>query len=161
MVKDGVAFIEAAIDSDPSSPAAFEAVESVRDAVHAVDGADALVGGGSAFYLDTKEAANADNVLIIPIILLVVFLILMALLRSVLAPLILIGTVVLSFGAAVGISSVLFKYVFGFAGSDPGFPLFAFVFPGGPGHRLQHLLDDASPRGDDAPRHPARDHWSP
>ncbi|WP_310528768.1 MMPL family transporter [Nocardioides sp.] len=128
LVKDDVAFIEAAIDADPSSPAAFEAVSSVREAVHAVDGAGALVGGASAFYLDTKQAANADNVLIIPIILLVVFLILVALLRSVLAPLILVGTVVLSFGAALGISSVLFKYVFGFAGSDPGFPLFSFVF---------------------------------
>jgi RND superfamily putative drug exporter len=65
---------------------------------------------------------------IIPIILLMVLLILMALLRSILAPLILIVTVVLSFGAALGISSLLFEYVFGFAGSDPGFPLFSFVF---------------------------------
>ena len=37
-------------------------------------------------------------------------------------------TAVLSFGAALGISAVLFEYAFGFAGSDPGFPLFAFVF---------------------------------
>ena len=66
--------------------------------------------------------------MIIPIILLLVFLILMVLLRSVLAPLILIATVVLSFGAALGISALLFEYVFGFAGSDPAFPLFAFVF---------------------------------
>ena len=29
---------------------------------------------------------------------------------------------------ALGISALLFEYVFGFAGSDPGFPLFAFVF---------------------------------
>ncbi|CAA9404966.1 MAG: putative membrane protein [uncultured Nocardioides sp.] len=128
MTQDGVAFIEAAISSDPSSPAAFEAVEAVREAVHDVDGADALVGGSSALYLDTKEAANADNVLIIPIILLVVFLILVALLRSILAPVILIATVVLSFGAALGISALLFEYVFGFTGSDPGFPLFSFVF---------------------------------
>ncbi|HXH77012.1 MMPL family transporter [Nocardioides sp.] len=123
-----VTFVEAAIGSDPASPAAFETVESVRDAVHAVDGADALVGGNSAFYLDTKDAANRDNLVIIPIILLVVFLILMALLRSVLAPVILIATVVLSFGAALGISALLFDYVFGFEGSDPGFPLFSFVF---------------------------------
>jgi putative drug exporter of the RND superfamily len=123
-----VTFVEAAIGSDPASPEAFATVERVRDAVHDVDGADALVGGNSAFFLDTKEAANRDNLVIIPVILLVVFLILMALLRSVLAPLILIATVVLSFGAAMGISAVLFEYVFGFAGSDPGFPLFAFVF---------------------------------
>jgi RND superfamily putative drug exporter len=123
-----VSLVEAAISFDPASPQAFATVERVRDAVHAVDGADALVGGNSAFFLDTKDAANRDNLVIIPVILLVVFLILMALLRSVLAPLILIATVVLSFGAAMGISAVLFEYVFGFAGSDPGFPLFAFVF---------------------------------
>ena len=123
-----VAFVEAAIGSDPASPEAFATVERVRDAVHGIDGADALVGGNSAFYLDTRDAANRDNLVIIPIILLLVFLILAALLRSVLAPLILIATVVLSFGAALGISAALFDYVFGFAGSDPGFPLFAFVF---------------------------------
>ena len=44
------------------------------------------------------------------------------------APLILIATVVLSFGAALGMSALLFEYVFGFAGADPAFPLFAFVF---------------------------------
>jgi RND superfamily putative drug exporter len=128
VVSGDVAFVEAAIGSDPASPEAFATVERVREAVHAVDGADALVGGNSAFYLDTRDAASRDNVVIIPIILLMVFLILMALLRSVLAPVILIATVVLSFGAALGISALLFEYVFGFAGSDPSFPLFSFVF---------------------------------
>ncbi len=66
--------------------------------------------------------------MIIPIILLMVLLILIVLLRAVTAPLILIGTVVLSFGAALGIAALLFEFVFGFAGTDPGFPLFAFVF---------------------------------
>ena len=128
VVSGDVSFVEAAIGSDPASPEAFATVERVRDAVHAVDGADALVGGNSAFDLDTRDAANRDNMVIIPIILLMVFLILMVLLRSVLAPVILIATVVLSFGAALGISALLFDYVFGFAGSDPGFPLFSFVF---------------------------------
>jgi RND superfamily putative drug exporter len=123
-----ITFVEAAIGSDPASPEAFATVERVRDAVHGVEGADALVGGNSAFFLDTRDAANRDNLVIIPIILVLVFLILTVLLRSVLAPLILIATVVLSFGAALGISAVLFEYVFGFEGSDPGFPLFAFVF---------------------------------
>ncbi len=126
--KNGVGFVEATIDADVSSEAAFEIVESVRDKVHAVPGADALVGGGSAFYLDTKEAANRDNLVIIPLVLAMVFLILMVLLRALAAPLILVATVVLSFGAALGISALLFEYVLGYAGSDPGFPLFAFVF---------------------------------
>lgn len=121
-------FVEATIAADVSSTDAFDIVEATRDAVHDVDGADALVGGGSAFYLDTKVASNRDNVVIIPIVLVVVLLILVLLLRALVAPVILMLTVVLSFGAALGISALLFEYVFGFAGSDPSFPLFAFVF---------------------------------
>ncbi len=128
VAQGGVAFIQATLTGDAASPGAFDQVEAVRSAVHQVDGADPLVAGWSAIYLDTKVAANRDNLLIIPIILLVVLLILMALLRAVAAPLMLLATVVLSFGAAMGISALLFDFVFGFAGSDPGFPLFAFVF---------------------------------
>ena len=128
VAQDGVAFLQATLTGDVSSQQAFDQVDAVRDAVHEVDGADALVGGWSAVYLDTKDGANRDNVVIIPIILIMVVLILMALLRAVAAPLMLLATVVLSFGAALGLSAVLFEYVFGFAGSDPGFPLFAFVF---------------------------------
>ncbi len=128
VIAGDAAFVQAVIDADVSSPKAFDVVNAVRTAAHAVDGADALVGGGSAFYLDTKEAASRDNIVIIPAILILVFLILVMLLRALLAPLILTATVVLSFGAAMGISAVLFEYVLGFAGSDPSFPLFAFVF---------------------------------
>ncbi|HET8961584.1 MMPL family transporter [Nocardioides sp.] len=127
-VSDERSYFEAPITEDISSTAAFDIVESSRDAAHGVEGADALVGGGSAFYLDTKLASDRDSKLIIPLVLLVVFLILVGLLRALVAPLLLMGTVVLSFGAALGISALLFEYVFGFAGSDPGFPLFAFVF---------------------------------
>ena len=63
-----------------------------------------------------------------PLILLVVFLILVALLRSVMAPLVLIGTVILSFLAALGVGYFVFDVIFGFPGSDPSLPLFAFVF---------------------------------
>lgn len=125
---DGRSWFEATINADISSSAAAGIVEESRDAAHGVDGADALVGGGSAFYLDTKIASERDSWVIMPLVLLVVLLILIGLLRALLAPLILMATVVLSFGAALGISALLFEYVFGFAGSDPGFPLFTFVF---------------------------------
>ena len=127
-VGNGRSFFEATIGEDISSTAAFDVVEQTRDVVHDVGGSDALVGGGSAFYLDTKIASTRDNQVIIPIVLVVVFVILVLLLRALISPLLLIGTVVLSFGAALGISALLFEYVFGFAGTDPGFPLFAFVF---------------------------------
>jgi RND superfamily putative drug exporter len=134
----GRSYFEATIGKDISSTAAFDIVEATRDAVHSVPGAHALVGGGSAFYLDNKIASERDSKVIIPIVLVVVLLILVLLLRALLAPLILMGTVILSFGAALGISSLLFTEVFtrigifetneGFAHTDPGFPLFTFVF---------------------------------
>jgi RND superfamily putative drug exporter len=86
------------------------------------------VGGNTAVNKDVQEASSADNRLIIPIILGVVLLVLGILLRSVAAPLILLVTVVVSFAAAVGISALVFRHVFGFEGADSSFPLFAFVF---------------------------------
>jgi RND superfamily putative drug exporter len=127
-IEGDTAYIQAAISGDAASAGAFDVVERVRDAVHAVPGADALVGGWSAVYLDTKVASSRDNKVIIPAVLLMVFLILMLLLRALAAPLILVATVVLSFGAALGLSALLFQYVFGFEVADPSFPLFAFVF---------------------------------
>ncbi len=111
---------------------------------------------GPPFYLDTKDAANRDNLVIIPIVLLLVFLILVALLRALVAPLLLIGTVVLSFGAALGISTLLFEYVFGFAGLRPRVPAVRVRVPGGAGHRLQHLPDDPGAGGDRSTTAPGR-----
>jgi RND superfamily putative drug exporter len=127
-VGQGRSWFEASLRQDVSSPAGFRVVRDARTVAHGIGGADAKVGGATAFYLDTKTAAQRDNKVIIPIVLLVVFLILMLLLRALLAPLLLMGTVILSFGAALGISTLIFTYVFDFAGADPSFPLFAFVF---------------------------------
>lgn len=133
---DGTKLITAPVQGDVADQAAFDTIKEVRAAVHQVDGADALVGGFSATYLDIQTASSHDNLLIIPIVLLVVMLILMMLLRALLAPLLLMGTVVLSFGAALGISTLLFHEVFarlydhgeGFRHTDASFPLFVFVF---------------------------------
>lgn len=123
-----VAYLEGTLTSAPDSTEAFDTIDRVRDAVHAVDGADALVGGNTAVNKDVQDASSADNRLIIPIVLVVVLLILGILLRSIAAPLILLITVVVSFAAAVGISALVFRNVFGFEGADSSFPLFAFVF---------------------------------
>jgi len=84
------------------SQAALDTVGRVRDAIHQVNGAEAIAGGDSATRGDTLNASSHDNKVIIPLILLVVVVILMALLRAVVAPLILIATVVLSFGGGPG-----------------------------------------------------------
>ena len=128
LVKGGLAFLEGTLTSNPASPAAYRTVEAVRTAVHAVPGAHALVGGDSAVNLDVQNAARHDRDLIIPIILVVVFVILALLLRAVLAPVLLMATVGLSFAAAMGVSALVFDYVFGIPASDSAFPLFVFVF---------------------------------
>lgn len=126
--EDGTSLILANLTADPLDQASIEAVHEVRDAVHSVEGADALVGGWTAVTIDVEEASARDNKVVIPIMLLAVMLILMGLLRALASPLILIGTVILSFAAALGISGVVFDLVFDRPNTDPGFPLYAFVF---------------------------------
>jgi len=128
IVLGGYAYLEGTLEDAPDSTAAQDTVDRVRDSVHAVDDADALVGGTTAINLDAQRAAERDSRVIMPLILVAVFVILALLLRAVVAPLILIATVVLSFAAALGVSALVFEHVFGFAGADTAFPLFVFVF---------------------------------
>ncbi|GIG21407.1 putative membrane protein ActII-3 [Cellulomonas chitinilytica] len=128
VVKGDLAYIEGTLTSAPDSQAAYATVDRARDELHAVPDADAKVGGATATNLDVQRAAAYDSKIIIPIILVAVFVILMILLRAIVAPLVLVGTVVLSFGAAIGVSALIFRHVFGYAGADTSFPLFVFVF---------------------------------
>ncbi|MGK5691826.1 MMPL family transporter [Streptomyces sp. URMC 128] len=125
---EGRVLFEATMTAPADSEAAKQTVERVRDTVHAVPDADAQVGGGTAALLDMDKATTHDNVLIIPLVLVVVLLILCVLLRALIAPLLLIGTVILSYTAALGISALAFRYVFDYAGEATDFPLFVFVF---------------------------------
>lgn len=125
---DGEVLLEATMTASPDSDAAHATVERVRDAVHAVPGAHARVGGGTAAVLDMEKATTHDNKLVIPLVLLVVLCVLGILLRALVAPLLLIATVVLSFAAALGISALAFRHLFDYAGESTDFPLFVFVF---------------------------------
>jgi putative drug exporter of the RND superfamily len=127
-VKDGLAFVQGTLASKPDSAAAYTTIDRARTALHAIPGANAKVGGGTAINLDVEHYAERDRNVIIPLVLVVVMIILALLLRAVVAPLVLIGTVVLSFFAALGLSALVFKHLFGFAGADTAMPLFAFVF---------------------------------
>jgi RND superfamily putative drug exporter len=119
--------VQATLKPNPYSTEAFDLIEPIRDEVHHFE-PKALVGGPTAVEFDVRDAAGWDSTVIPPLILLVVFLILVALLRAVAAPLVLIGTVILSYLAALGVGYFFFDVVFGFPGSDPSLPLFAFVF---------------------------------
>ncbi len=125
---DGLVKYEATLKDPADSAAARTTVDRLRDAVHDVPSADAKVGGTTATNLDIERASERDNLVIIPIVLGVVFLILVALLRALVAPLLMMGTVVLSFLASLGACALIFEHGFGFEGTDPGFPLLAFIF---------------------------------
>src|SRR5262249_30004079 len=128
VTRDGHAWLQGTLTTAPDSQAAYATIDKVRAGVAAVPGADALVGGNTAINLDVQRAAAHDRNVIIPVVLAVVFVILALLLRAVVAPLMLIATVVLSFAAALGVSALFFTNVFGFGGADTSFPLFVFVF---------------------------------
>ncbi|MGO4692529.1 MMPL family transporter [Glaciibacter sp. 2TAF33] len=128
-VVDGAVMLQATLDYAGDSTEAESVVRGIRSDVAADSGLEGvLVGGTTAIAIDTNDTAVHDRNLIIPIILGVILLILMLLLRSIVAPVLLVATVVLSFGAALGVSAWMFNGVFGFPGADPSVPMFGFVF---------------------------------
>ncbi len=123
---DGVAQVDAVLDAAPGTEDARAAVLAVRDAV--ADLPATYVGGGDAEALDEKAAAERDRRVILPLILVLVLVALVLLLRSVVAPVLLVATVLATYAASLGASWWLFVHVFGFAAMDVGVPLLAFLF---------------------------------
>lgn len=126
-VVDGRSIVFAALADPADSAAANDAVESLRKDLDAVS-PDILVGGATAINMDVRDTTFHDRLRVIPAILFVIFVVLALLLRSLVAPLVLMVANVLSFGSTLGISAVLFNHVFDFAATDPSTPLIGFVF---------------------------------
>jgi RND superfamily putative drug exporter len=122
----GVSEIQAVLAAPPGSDAASRTVVAIRDAV--AETPDTHVGGTEAQALDAAQASGSDRLLIFPLILGLVLVALALLLRSVVAPVILVATVVATYLASLGLSWVLFTQVLGFERLDDGVPLLAFVF---------------------------------
>jgi RND superfamily putative drug exporter len=125
---DGRLILAATLDAPPTSDAAYRIIDELRERVRTVPDANALVGGADAENLDIARTNARDRLVVMPMVIVVVFAILALLLRAVVAPLVLVATVVLSFGAALGASAVIFDRVFGFAAVEPSVPLLGFVF---------------------------------
>ena len=127
LVVDGKVLLYATLAVAADSKEARELIPVIRKEVKKID-SSILVGGQSAVNYDIDESSRRDNRVIIPIVLLLIALILGLLLRSIFAAGLLLVTVVLSFLATLGVCALVFEHVFGFAGTDASFPLFAFVF---------------------------------
>lgn len=128
-VSDGDVLVIATLTDAADSIEAEQTVRDLRVAFTDDLGEGvALVGGVTATDVDSNDTSIRDRTVIIPIVLVVILLILMMLLRAVIAPVLLILTVVVSFGSALGVSALVFDYIFQFPGADPAVPLYGFVF---------------------------------
>ncbi|MFF3109949.1 MMPL family transporter [Kitasatospora sp. NPDC057904] len=119
--------IQALLSDPPGSKAAEATVGHIRTAVHDTADPGALIGGSTAQSLDVADTTTHDERLVMPLVLAVVLLVLMVLLRSLVAPVLLLASVVLSFGAALGASVLLFRAL-GHPHSDESLPLMGFLF---------------------------------
>ena len=127
IIKDGLSILNVTLSTAPDSRESRDRIPAIREAVKSVD-ESILVGGTTAVFFDTDVAARHDNRTVIPVVLLLITLILGLLLRSIISAVLLLGTVVLSYFATLGVCALVFNHVFGFAGGDASFPLFAFIF---------------------------------
>ena len=126
-VIDGRVLIRATLLVAADSPEATEVVHRLRADLDAV-GTEVLVGGSTAINTDVLDSTKRDLKVIVPAVLIVIFIVLSLLLRSLVAPLILVVANVISFAATLGIAALDFNLIAGFPGSDPSTPLYGFVF---------------------------------
>jgi putative drug exporter of the RND superfamily len=126
-VVDGNMLLNVTLKYAPDSEEAIALIPGLRSDMESLD-KSILVGGSTSVSYDINQASKHDRNLIIPIVLFLIAIILGLLLRSIYAAVLLLGTVVVSFFATLGACALIFNHVFGFAGADPAFPLFAFIF---------------------------------
>jgi RND superfamily putative drug exporter len=124
----GISVFTAELSVNPTVARAYALIGPIRRIAKAAGGPTTLIGGAVAEQEDLDIAAHHDNEVILPMIIVAVSLILGLLLRSLVAPLLLIATVVLSYAAALGAGSFSFGHLFGYAGEDPSLVLFSFLF---------------------------------
>ena len=112
----------------PSTDQSLDQITQLRDVVHEVPGSDAVVGGAVATDLDSRIGNLQDFWLVAPLVLAVSFLVLLVLLRSVLAPVLLLTVNLASTVAAIGAGAWLSRVLFSQHALDLQVPLLAFLF---------------------------------
>ncbi|MDO5727981.1 MAG: MMPL family transporter, partial [Bowdeniella nasicola] len=124
---DGRVLVQISTEHLPDDPRSWQVVAEIRDIAHQLD-TDALVGGSAAEKLDTRDTAKADLWRVVPVTLIGIFIMLLILLRSLVAPLLLVAANVLSFLATMGACALIFTHILDLPGADPSVPLYGFVF---------------------------------
>ena len=116
------------LDAAPATDRSEDSVVELREVVDTVAGSEAIVGGSVAEAVDTSEGNLRDLTIIAPLILLVVFVVLVMVLRSIVAPVLVMTATVLSSLAALGLGTFVTTQILGFPGLDVSVPLYSFLF---------------------------------
>ncbi len=124
-----IRIVSVILKGDPNDSSSLDLVPKLRDSVANVKpGVTVLLGGGTAISYDFNNATQNDLKVIVPLALLVMAVILGILLQAIVAPIVLLASVVLSFACTLGISILFIRFVVGDAGFDASIPTFAFIF---------------------------------
>jgi RND superfamily putative drug exporter len=119
------------LEEDPTSDQALADVKGpIRDAAHAAapEGTEALVGGTTSVFVDFQKAMNRDYRVVFPVAAVVIMIILGLLLRSLVAPIYLMASVVLGFGATLGAAVLVFQHLGGRQGLIFLLPIYIYLF---------------------------------
>ncbi|OQR56530.1 MMPL family transporter [Bacillus sp. CDB3] len=127
---------EVSLAENPYSIEALDQIPKLKTSVEKVlkdagisNAKDQLwIGGETASLYDTKQITERDEAVIIPVMISIIALLLLVYLRSVVAMIYLIVTVVLSFFSALGAGWVLLHFGMGAPAIQGAIPLYAFVF---------------------------------
>jgi putative drug exporter of the RND superfamily len=123
---NGITQLDVVLEGESGSPEARDTVLQLREEVADLDETHVL--GAEAEAIDEEEGAQRDRMLILPLLLALVLGALLLLLRAVVAPVLLVVTVLATYVASLGASWWLFTRVLGFEALDNSTPLFAFLF---------------------------------
>jgi len=130
LASDGTAFkLDVILAESPSSDKAMDTTAAIRGILARYqDHGDAVASGGAAVNTDIRDTMNRDLLRAISFVLIGIFIVLLLMLHSIVAPMYLIGTVVLSYTFTLGLTNLVFKTFMGVEGLTWYVPFFAFVF---------------------------------
>lgn len=106
-------------DKDPATPAGITAVASELEAAHqavkgtALTDATFYLTGTAAIYRDIQSGSRYDLLIVGIAAVTLIFAVMMIITRAFVASLVIVGTVLLSLGAAFGVSVLVWQHIFG------------------------------------------------
>ncbi|BCP11507.1 membrane protein [Mycobacterium paraintracellulare] len=106
-------------EGDPATPEGISHIDPMAKAAHEalkgtpMAGAQIYLGGTAATYKDIQDGAKYDLMIVAFAALSLILLIMMIITRSLIAALVIVGTVALSLGASFGLSVLVWQYIFG------------------------------------------------